>query len=587
MTSPRGYILTNYVSHSRFFPFLHTFKYTTLAVLVELSALENGELDIPLLFGYNKRWRALCALRPDGYLFDASSGSRLSFTEKLNALLGREGYGDIGQYEAWILTMPTYFGFAGINPLTVYFLYKSRDLALLVFEVHNTFGETHIYFMRPGICEDSLNSLKHIYDHRWTFPRAFHVSPFNDRKGFYTISVRLPSIPSDPKPAVIIQLREPADDASSPLPLGRTKLTASLRTVSALPLSPSAVKNIIVTFMMFPFSLFLSMPRILYQAWILHYGKGGAAEDESSDLKVYLRPEPFLPPPRTTPPSLFEDSQFQLIPTPGAGITTRRLPPGLLASNVREHMREFLRSRVQLEDGKLCVVLIEPEALGNKQEWFISSTGKKESEKILRITLLTSMFYELMLTAPSPGMALFAGGVVHDSKSTSKPTLYSTVLNVDRGPNDIIFVVNDARLFLDVFSCVPPTSFQTVDRSLSSMQRLRLSCLPTALVALIFSASDNDGKDGQDAESKTEILNRLLSIPSGHFLDFFPHGSSRVRQMLSNLQITSLLISLLALSALEPLIFALFRVRVKSGTETWGGKLWERVERRVRQARCL
>ncbi|KAF5389097.1 hypothetical protein D9757_004910 [Collybiopsis confluens] len=578
-STPRGYFLTNRVSHTRFFPLVHTFKYTTVAVLVELQALEDHELNIWSLFGYNKRWRAICALRPNDYLFSSPKNSEMSISQKLEALVRREGYAGIvddGKYEAWMLTMPSYFGFEGINPLTVYFLYKSEDLALVVLEVHNTFGETHIYFMRPGVEEESLSVLQCIYDHRWTFPRAFHVSPFNDRKGFYTVSIKLPTIPEDPKPVVIIQLREP-DVNSTP---GNTKITAILRTTSALPLvsSLSAVRDVLFTLMLLPLSLFLSFSRILYQAWVLHYRKRNM-ENDHYDLKVYLRPEPFLPVPAYTSPPPGNEMKTRLFPAAGAGITTRRLSSGFFASRARQYVKEFLRTRVELEDGKLGVVLVEPEALGDQEEWFLPSDWKEEAGRTLRITLLTPVFFELLLTAPGPGLVLLAGGVIDPSKVEGRPTIYSTILDTDRGPNDIMFIVNDAKLFVEVFDYTLPTFSPIVSRVSSFLQTLRRSALPTFLVE----GENNE----QDTASKVEIMNHLLSIPDGHFLDSTLHKISPVEQALSSLQLIGFLTSLLALAALEPHIFSLFRARVKSGTETWYRKIWERTEQRVRAIKAL
>ncbi|KAF9074426.1 hypothetical protein BDP27DRAFT_1317064 [Rhodocollybia butyracea] len=594
--NPKGYILTNFVSHTRFYPLPHSFKYTTLAVFVELSALENGELDIPLLFGFNKRWRALCALRPNGYLFPTSSGSEMGIRKKLEVLLRREGYPEVinnGQYEIWMLTMPSYFGFEGINPLTVYTLYSttkdhSRNLSLVVFEVHNTFGETHVYFMRPGVDEDN-SSLKYIYDHQWNFPRAFHVSPFNDRRGWYTVSIKLPLIGESPKPMISIQLRDPStNEGEGGLP-GKTKLTATLRTTSALPFTPSspfAIKNILLTLISFPLTLSLSMPRILYQAAILHYVKGRRSDGGGkSDLEVYMRPEPFLPP-SSTLQSAWDENGIQLFPASGAGLTIRRLPYGFMASLAKKRVREFLHHRVQMlsEGRSVGVVLVEPTVYGDTEEWFLphpdnlSTTEKVDThcEKILRITPLAPVFFELLVTAPSAGLVLLAGSVI----DSPEPTSYTRILNTNRSPNDVLFVVNNPELFLEIFSTSPSFSLLT--------QRLRLSAIPPTLVGLLSrSRLDPDAKVIPLQDLNDEAFNRLLHITDTHFLDHAPPSRSYftffsvVQHVLSNVTLLSLLSALLAVSALEPRIFALFRAQIKSGTETWGDKVWERVEERI------
>ncbi|KAJ4488153.1 hypothetical protein J3R30DRAFT_900291 [Lentinula aciculospora] len=636
MSSPKGYILTNVVSHTRFIPFRYSFKYTTVAVFADIAALEDSNLDTPLLFGYDKRWRSLCSLSSDSYLFPSSGSDKMGFREKINILLQKGGYTDVldGRNEIWMLSMPSYFGFEGINPLTVYFVYSTTrhssvdgsgggtntELQLVLFEVHNTFGEGHVYFMRPGVDED-LSSSKQLYDFSWTFPRAFHVSPFNDRKGWYTVSIKLPQFrdpgtgnEGNPKPVVSIQLREPEETPASGVP-GKTKLTATLRATRALPL-PSA-RNLLFTLISYPLELFLSMPRILYQAGILHYVKG----DEQSDLKVYIRPEPLLPPLPFAPSSVVHVTpEVQIYPAAGAGLTIRRRQSGVLASWAKERVRTFLRDRVQTvptstnnevkkdNSSAFAVVLIEPDACVNKEEWFIHRpiSAEKDSEynntvdhetRILRITPLSPEFFEFLLTAPSAGMVLFTGGIVDVFNSSSAETheinpnvnSYSKFLNNSRGPNDALFVVNDPDLFMDVFDgTLLPTNAPS---TLSLSQRLRISFMPSSLVKILRSSRDSQSDLG-DQGLESVAITRLLYVPETHFLDspLPPSFSTRshsaykstIQEILPNFGLLSLMMTILTLSALEPRVFALSRARMHNGTETWGAKFWERVERRVR-----
>ncbi|KAJ3829997.1 hypothetical protein F5878DRAFT_601842 [Lentinula raphanica] len=624
MSLPNGYILSNAVSHTRFAPFRHTFTYNTVAILAELSALENCHLDTPLLFGYNKRWRSLCSLTSNPYLFPSS----MAISHKITALLQKGGYQDVldGPTETWMLSMPSYLGFEGINPLTVYFLYSvsvtpaqesNKNLKLVLFEVHNTFGEGHVYFMRPGVNEDHMHSR----DHQWTFPRAFHVSPFNDRKGWYTVSIKLPQFPTadgrteqdSPKPVISIQLREPSVEQGQTDVPGKTKLVATLRTVTALPL-PSA-RNLLFTLVSYPLELFLSMPRILYQAGILHYRKG----DSQADLKVYIRPEPFLPPPPSfsdLPTKPLASSELQIYPASGAGLTIRRRPPGVISSWAKERVRDYLSTRVKelaqttgSNITEFAVVLVEPDAYIDTEEWFLpdsmskSTVTEKGSEgnhtrgvRVLQITPLSSEFFELLVTAPSAGMALFAGGIVVDSTVTEAAseehknnTHYARILNSDRGPNDALFVVNDPELFLHVFngSLSQPTAPLPLT-SLSLPQRIRLSALPSSLSTLLRIPQCTLQSNPVD-EAETH-LDHLLHVPERHFLDFVSPSTpfpvlSTIQGFILNLRLLGLLMTILTLSALEPRIFAFFRARMESGTETWSAKIWERVERRVRLAK--
>jgi DUF1365 family protein len=44
--------------------------------------------------------------------------------------------------QMWLVTMPSFIGFEGINPLSVWYIYsEKRELTCVILEVHNTFGE--------------------------------------------------------------------------------------------------------------------------------------------------------------------------------------------------------------------------------------------------------------------------------------------------------------------------------------------------------------------------------------------------------------------------------------------------------------
>ncbi|KAJ7702959.1 hypothetical protein B0H14DRAFT_745565 [Mycena olivaceomarginata] len=68
-----------------------------------------------------------------------------------------------------MMTMPSLLGFEGINPLTVYFCYRpGGQIFLAVLEVHNTFGESHVYCLEIDKGEDKLSARG--IDHQWTIP---------------------------------------------------------------------------------------------------------------------------------------------------------------------------------------------------------------------------------------------------------------------------------------------------------------------------------------------------------------------------------------------------------------------------------
>ncbi len=82
-------------------------------------------------------------------------------------------------YEAqdvWLHTMPRMFGYA-FNPVSFWCCYKNDSLDAVLVEVHNTFGESHFYWLNPhgGIVQSEW----------YTSRKVFHVSPFFPVDGFY------------------------------------------------------------------------------------------------------------------------------------------------------------------------------------------------------------------------------------------------------------------------------------------------------------------------------------------------------------------------------------------------------------------
>jgi DUF1365 family protein len=188
---PRAYILRSTTSHARFLPAdsRHAFTYPILSLLLPLSALESGRLSLlnGFLFSFGGIYGCILGMRSAGYLYD-DSGREPSIRKKLvNALrdFGLE-HAEEQMDDAWIITMPSYCGLEGINPLTVYFCYR-RDypklwivvlevsvfhvhidyedhLITLEFQIHNTFGERHVHILEVGKNEEPPDAK---YDFRY------------------------------------------------------------------------------------------------------------------------------------------------------------------------------------------------------------------------------------------------------------------------------------------------------------------------------------------------------------------------------------------------------------------------------------
>ena len=148
-------------------PTLHSFRFKHTMLFLNLNQLEKGALDIwPMSYNGN----GLLKIQSSDYIDESckSLGSKLS-----------KYFADITEKDnIYVLTTPSIFRYS-FNPATFYFRFhtdnKIRDVAV---EVHNTFGESHIYYL-----DDQS------FDHEnkeYFSSKRFHVSPFISRKGEYT-----------------------------------------------------------------------------------------------------------------------------------------------------------------------------------------------------------------------------------------------------------------------------------------------------------------------------------------------------------------------------------------------------------------
>ena len=141
-TSPQAYILRSITSHARFLPVdsRHAFTYPVISLLLPLSALESGQLSLlnGFLFSFGGIHGRILGMRSAGHLYN-DGGKEPSIRKKLGEALGQFGVelAEEQMDDAWILTMPSYCGFEGINPLTVYFCYRRGcpELWIVVLEV--------------------------------------------------------------------------------------------------------------------------------------------------------------------------------------------------------------------------------------------------------------------------------------------------------------------------------------------------------------------------------------------------------------------------------------------------------------------
>ncbi|PPR15435.1 MAG: hypothetical protein CFH33_01445 [Alphaproteobacteria bacterium MarineAlpha9_Bin3] len=164
------YIYKGFVSHYRFYPKIHKFKYRIFSLFINLEELDNISKKAKL-FSINK--------------FNLFSFCYKDHTEKPfgNPLFwARKIFSNLGLYSAndriFILCYPRILGYV-FNPLTTYFCIDTNNkIKAIIYEVHNTFGDRHNYVTK-------YNKLNEKVD------KVFHVSPFFNIEGEYEFDTKL------------------------------------------------------------------------------------------------------------------------------------------------------------------------------------------------------------------------------------------------------------------------------------------------------------------------------------------------------------------------------------------------------------
>ncbi len=325
MESPsplRPFIFPASTSHSRFFPRHHSFKYSYFLVGVPVGwrgSINNLlSCDVP---GPASWWKTTwLSVHSEDYLFYTRPcpGSQApSLREKLDAYLRSEDADPAFYPHAYLVTAPRALGFS-FNPVSFWYLYDDDiRLKAMILEVNNTFGERRMYLMReedsdddelgqvaarekeillaelPGLVERRTKKFKSKWD------KDFHVSPFNDREGIYSLTAIDPFANGIEEGNInnVITLSSPPYQTLHPEPITSPVSSASPNATSSPPLKTKLVASIssirslnptiLTSFQKYTFLLqyiwkgFLTNPRILVEAWKLWW-KG---------LKVWYRPE--------------------------------------------------------------------------------------------------------------------------------------------------------------------------------------------------------------------------------------------------------------------------------------------------------
>ena len=137
-------LYTGKVMHQRLKPRRHKLSYRMFFLLLDLDEIDRLSARLRLfsrnrfnLFGFVDRDHG-----------DGSEGSLKAYVERQLDIAGVDTDGG----PVRLLAMPRMLGYA-FNPLSVYFCYRRRgELAAILYEVNNTFGQRHTYLIPVEDC---------------------------------------------------------------------------------------------------------------------------------------------------------------------------------------------------------------------------------------------------------------------------------------------------------------------------------------------------------------------------------------------------------------------------------------------------
>jgi DUF1365 family protein len=167
------------VMHARVKPIGHRFSYRVMSLLIDLDRLDVADRQSPL-FGVNRR--ALYSFR------EADHGARDGTPLRLYAQRRAAEHGiDLTGSRIRLLCYPRLLGHT-FNPLSVYFCDRADGaLALLIYEVRNTFGDIHAYVLPVQPAQISEAGVRQDQD------KLFYVSPFIEMAMRYHFRVSPPA----------------------------------------------------------------------------------------------------------------------------------------------------------------------------------------------------------------------------------------------------------------------------------------------------------------------------------------------------------------------------------------------------------
>jgi hypothetical protein len=170
----RSHLLVGKVQHRRARPFTYGLEHDVFYVALDLAEIDEVTRRLRLV-GRNRR--AVLGFHDADHL----PGGSTDLDRDVRAILRSDGV-EAGDWQITLITNLRVLGYV-FNPASFY-LCRDRSGALrrVIVEVHNTFGERHLYVLRPSGGDASA--------FRAAMGKDFFVSPFISLDGRYAVHVR-------------------------------------------------------------------------------------------------------------------------------------------------------------------------------------------------------------------------------------------------------------------------------------------------------------------------------------------------------------------------------------------------------------
>jgi DUF1365 family protein len=196
---PQPQILPCRIMHTRLFPKRHCFSYSYLYVGIPIgwtgtinTLLSADIAGTALQSGNSESCRTWFSVEGSDHLQRTSSEHTL--LQKLHSYLDSQGIASQQYPYAYLVTAPRFLGFS-FNPVSFWYLYsEKKQLTAMILEVNNTFDERRMYFLDgKNQHGDQAHAKEDMFTNTWE--KDFHVSPFNERGGIYSLKANDPFAP--------------------------------------------------------------------------------------------------------------------------------------------------------------------------------------------------------------------------------------------------------------------------------------------------------------------------------------------------------------------------------------------------------